>query len=138
MTRIVAAYRRTACASESDPLSGVRLQEKEIRRYAKRHGQLISATYAEVGVSGITLERPELQRLLADCRAGLIEAVITKDAARLSRDSGQLLALLRIFRKAGVRVEYSGEGQSDSFLETILSAVAELEIATTRSKQKQR
>jgi len=116
----------------------VRLQEKEIRRYAKRHGQLISATYAEAGVSGITLERPELQRLLADCRAGLIDTVVTRDPDRLSRDHGQLLALLLTFRKAGVRVEYSGEGQSDSFLETVLCALAEVEIATMRSKQKQR
>ena len=61
MTKLVVAYCRTACAKESDPLSGVRLQEKEIRQYAKRHGQLISATYAEAGVSGITLQRPELQ-----------------------------------------------------------------------------
>ncbi len=129
MTRIVAAYCRTACATERDPLSGVRLQEKEIRRYAKHRGQLISATYAEAGVSGITLQRPELQRLLVDCRAGLIETVITQDPDRLSRDSGQLLLLLQIFRSAGVRVEYSERALNESFLETVLSAIAEYEEA---------
>jgi DNA invertase Pin-like site-specific DNA recombinase len=45
-------------------------------------------------VSGVTLERPELQRLLADCRAGNIVTVITKDPDRLSWDIGQLIALL--------------------------------------------
>ncbi|HVR57216.1 MAG TPA: recombinase family protein [Pseudolabrys sp.] len=69
---------------------------------------------------------------------GLIETVIKKDPAWLTRDSGQLLALLLDFRKAGVRVEYTGEEQSDSFLETVLCAVAEVEIATMRSKQTKR
>jgi site-specific DNA recombinase len=134
MTRIVAAYCRTACATERDPLSGVRLQEKEIRRYAKRHGQVITGTYAEAGVSGITLERPELQRLIADCRAGLIETVITKDPARLSRDSGQLLALLHIFQEARVDVEYSAPEAKNDFLFTVLCAVAEIEEAKRRMK----
>ena len=62
--------------------------------------------------------------------------IITKDADRLSRDMGQLIALLRIFAKAGVRVEYiAREGQRDSrYLEALLSALAELNKATRRSK----
>jgi len=31
-----------------------------------------------------------LQRLLADCRAGKVGMVLTQDAARLSRNTGQL------------------------------------------------
>jgi len=86
-------------------------------------------------VSGVTLDRPELQRLIADCRAGKIGTVITKDPDRLSRDLGQLVALLHIFETTGVRVKYSArQAQSDMFVETVISAVAELEEATTRSK----
>ena len=88
-------------------------------------------------MSGVTLERPELQRLIADCRAGRIGTVVTKDRERLSRDIGQLIALLDIFQKTGVRVEYSAqEGRSDRYLETLLSALAELNKATRRSKSK--
>jgi site-specific DNA recombinase len=137
MTRIVAAHCRTACAKQSDPLSGVRLQEKEIRRYAKRHGLAIEASYADAGVSGIKLQRPELQRLLADCRAGLIDTVITRDPERLSRDSGQLLLHLQTFRKAGVRVEYSEEAHNNGSVGTLLSAVADFE-AKRRLKPKPR
>jgi hypothetical protein len=47
----------------------------------------------------------------------------------------QLIALLHIFQKAGVRVEYSArEGRSDRYLETLLSVLAELNKATRRSK----
>jgi site-specific DNA recombinase len=129
------AYCRTACAKESDPLAGVKLQEKAIRRYTTRHGAVISTIYADAGVSGATLERPELQRLIADCRAGKIGTVVTKDLDRLSRDMRQQTALLYIFATAGVRVEFSArEGHSDTFLIKTLSAVAELEEAATRSK----
>jgi hypothetical protein len=53
---------------------------------------------------------------------------------------GQLIALRHIFAKAGVRVEYSvREGQRDNrYLEALLSAFAELDKATRRSKQKHR
>jgi DNA invertase Pin-like site-specific DNA recombinase len=132
---VTVAYCRTACPNKSDPLAGVKLQEKEIRRYAKRHGAVISTIYADAGVSGATLERPELQRLIADCRAGKIGTVVTKDLDRLSRDMRQQIALLCIFATAGVRVEFSArEGHSDTFLIKTLSAVAELGEAATRSK----
>jgi hypothetical protein len=47
----------------------------------------------------------------------------------------QLFAVLHVFGKSGVRVEYSTrEGHSDLFLETvILSAIAEHEKATART-----
>jgi DNA invertase Pin-like site-specific DNA recombinase len=90
--------------------------------------------YADAGVSGVTLDRPALQQLIADCRAGKIGAVITKDPDRLSRDTRQLIALLQIFRSTGVRVEYSTrEGQGDTLLESVLSAVAGLGDARANS-----
>jgi site-specific DNA recombinase len=88
----------------------------------------------DAGVSGVTLDRPELQRLIADCRARKIGTVVTKDPDRLSRDTGRLIALLHIFEEAGVHVEYcTWEGQSDRFLAIVLSAITEVEEAKARS-----
>lgn len=133
----VVAYCRTAWASQSDPLSGARLQAKAIRRYARRQGFTIREMYMDAGVSGMTLKRPGLRRLLADCRAGKVKMVVTQDADRLSRDISQLIALLHIFRKAGVRVKFNGEqGRTGSvFLKTVLSVVAKLEEAKVHAKQ---
>jgi site-specific DNA recombinase len=75
----VIAYCRVAYAKESDPGAEVRLQEQMARRYADVRGLIICETYLDAGVSGATLERPALQRLLADCRAGKIGTVITQD-----------------------------------------------------------
>jgi DNA invertase Pin-like site-specific DNA recombinase len=98
----------------------------------------VREVYIDPGVSGVTLDRPALRRLIADCRAGKIGTVITKDWARLSRDMGQLFAVLHVFGKSGVRVEYSSrEGHRDLFLETvILSAIAEHKETTARSNPK--
>jgi DNA invertase Pin-like site-specific DNA recombinase len=65
-----------------------------VRRYADARGLIICETYLDAGVSGGTLERPALQRLLADCRAGKIGTVITQDLERLSRNPLSLIAVL--------------------------------------------
>ena len=89
----VVAYGRVACAKESDPGAEVQRQEQMVRRYADARGLIICETYLDAGVSGGTLERPALQSLLADCRAGRIDTVITQDLERLSRSLGGASAL---------------------------------------------
>jgi len=39
-------------------------------------------------------------------RAGKIDTILTTDPERLSRDTGQLFALLDVFQKTGVRVAF--------------------------------
>jgi site-specific DNA recombinase len=130
--RSVVAYCRSACEEPGTPSSAYS-QAEAIQRYAEQRGLTLSAAYADAGVSGVTLKRPELQRLIADCRAGKIGTIVTKDVDRLSRDMCQQVALLHIFVAAGVRVEFSArEGYSDTYLTKTLSAIAELEEATLR------
>jgi DNA invertase Pin-like site-specific DNA recombinase len=130
--KTVVAYCRSACEEPGTPSSAYS-QADAIQRYAEQRGLTLSTIYTDAGMSGVRMKRPGLERLLADCRAGKVGMIITKDADRLSRDMGQLIALLHIFAKAGVRVENSArEGQRDRYLE--LSALAELIKATRRSK----
>ena len=130
--RSVVAYCRSACEPQGGP-SAVGSQVQMIRDYAERRGLSLDAIYSDAGVSGVTLERPALQRLIADCRAGKIGTVITKDTDRSSRDRGQLFALLHIFGTTGVRIKFSTlHGRSDRFLESVLSAIAEIEKVSAR------
>jgi DNA invertase Pin-like site-specific DNA recombinase len=137
--KTVVAY----CGSGYEPQGGasnVGRQARAIRRYAKRHGLNIREMYIDPGKSGITMERPELQRLLAHCRAGKVGMVITKDTARLSRDTCQLLLILRKFQRAGVRVQSTTrDGWSASkFLTVVCGAVSEFKIAPAPAKMKAR
>jgi site-specific DNA recombinase len=137
--KAVVAYCRSGYEPQGGP-SNVSRQARAIRRYAKCHGLNIREMYIDPGVSGITMERPELQRLLADCRAGKVGMVITKDTARLSRDTCQLLLIVRKFQRAGVRVQFSmRDGWSPSeFVTAVSRATSEFKTAPGRAKLKGR
>jgi DNA invertase Pin-like site-specific DNA recombinase len=83
---------RTAFVEPSDPVGGVSAQAASLREYAEQNGMTVDDTYIDAGASGMTLIRPALQQLIADCRAGKIQVVLTTDTDRLPRDTGQLAA----------------------------------------------
>jgi len=116
----------------------VRRQARAIRHYAKDRGLAIRSIYMDPGCERSSLDRPDLQRLIADCHAGKIGTIITQDPERLSRDTSQLLALLHIFQKTGVRVEFgTSEGRTRlAYLKVYLAALLEIEEAKRRSQRK--
>jgi hypothetical protein len=91
--------------------------------YAKQHVLTLRSIYTDADVSGVTLARPALQKLIADCRAGKIGT--HKRPCRLSRDKGQLFALLHVFQTNGVRVQYS-TGDAVFLEAVILSTIAKI------------
>jgi DNA invertase Pin-like site-specific DNA recombinase len=97
--KAVVAYCRSACEPQGGP-SPVHAQASALRDDEPK----IAQVYMDAGANGLTLERPALERLLADCRAGKIAMVIVQHPDRLSRDTGQLLTLWQMFQDAGVRV----------------------------------
>ena len=68
------------------------------------------AVYADYGFTGTDCQhRPELNRLLADCRAGRVNRVVVKSAAQLARSTADLLAILQELQSLGVAVEFEKE-----------------------------
>lgn len=62
-------------------------------------------TYSDNGYTGMNFERPGIQRLLADIRAGKINCVIVKDISRLGRHFVMTSNYVeRIFPELGVRL----------------------------------
>src|SRR5262249_15912823 len=100
------AYCRTACDAQDERLPGLLGQTNAIKRYAKENGLTVLETYKDVGVSGATLNRPQLRKLIADCRTGKVGTVLTQDPDRLSRDLAQLPTLLHMFKTEGVGLEF--------------------------------
>jgi hypothetical protein len=58
---------------------------------------LVHDRYDDGGVSGGTLERPALKRLLADIEAGLVDVVVVYKIDRLSRSLMDFAKLVQIF-----------------------------------------
>jgi DNA invertase Pin-like site-specific DNA recombinase len=88
--------------------------------------------YADDPVSGTKNNRAEFQRLLADCRAGKIDTVITKSVTRFARNTLTTLEAVRELKNLGVDVFFekenihsmSGDGE---LMLTILASYAQEE-----------
>lgn len=65
---------------------GLESQTEAIRNFAKGEGYNLISWYTDAGVSGGTLERPELQGLLQDSQTGQFEVVLVAKMDRVARD----------------------------------------------------
>ncbi|KZD03103.1 recombinase family protein, partial [Oceanibaculum pacificum] len=63
---------------------------------------LVRDRYDDGGISGGTLERPGLERLLADIEDGLIDVVVVYKIDRLSRSLADFAKLVEVFDRNGV------------------------------------
>lgn len=88
--------------------------------------------YADQGLSGTSENRPEFQRMLADCRTGKIELIITKSISRFARNTTIVLEYTRELKQLGIGVYFeennintlSAEGE---LLMTVLASFAQEE-----------
>jgi DNA invertase Pin-like site-specific DNA recombinase len=72
-------------------------------RSQRGEGWMALATrYDDGGLSGGTLERPALRRLLADIRAGRLDLVVVYKVDRLTRSLADFAKIVEIFDAAGV------------------------------------
>lgn len=60
--------------------------------------------FVDVGYSGNNLDRPELRKLLAECKAGNVDIITVKHFASISRNTEDSIRLLETFQKTGVAV----------------------------------
>src|SRR2546427_4361055 len=76
--------------------------EAYIKSQSHEGWKLIRAQYADGGLSGATMERPALQRLLADIAARLIDVVVVYKVDRLTRSHADFAKLIESFEAHGV------------------------------------
>lgn len=76
--------------------------EAYIKSQAHEGWRLIPDQYNDGGVSGASLERPALQTLLADIRAGKITTVVVYKVDRLTRSLADFAKLVELFDQFGV------------------------------------
>ena len=78
------------------------VQLGEIREYCRRRGFTVAHEYVDKGISGSRERRPALDKLLADCRKRLVDAVVVYRYDRFARSLRQLVNALEEFRSLGV------------------------------------
>ncbi len=65
-----------------------------------------AGVYADEAETGTKDSRPEFMRLVADCKAGLIDEIITKSISRFARNTVTLLETVRELKALGIGVYF--------------------------------
>lgn len=92
-----------------------------------------AGVYADSFISGTSMDnRPELQRLLADCEKGLINIILCKSISRFARNTVDLLKTVRHLKEIGVEIWFEKEdihtlSSEGEVLLTLLASFSEQE-----------
>ena len=78
------------------------VQLRELREFCQRRGFAIAHEYVDRGISGSREKRPALDKLIADCRKRLVDAVVVYRYDRFARSLRQLVNALEEFRSLGI------------------------------------
>lgn len=139
----VAAYARVSSGREA-PLHSLSAQVSHYSSMIqKTPGWQYAGVYADEALSGTKDSRGEFQRLLADCKAGKIDMIITKSVSRFARNTVTTLRTIRELRLLGVDVYFEEQnihtlGEDGELLLTLLAAYAEEEARSVSENQKWR
>ena len=136
----VAAYARVS--SDKDPMGhSLSAQISYYNEFIQKHPDwTLVGIYADEGLTGTKADRPELVRLIEDCRAGKIDMVCTKSVSRFARNTVTLLELVRELKELGVDVYFEKEnihsttGEGELML-TILASFAQEESRSASENQ---
>ena len=129
----VAAYCRVSTLLESQETSLEGQREHYAACIAAREDWEPAGLYLEAGASGTRAEtRPQLQRLLSDCREGRVDLILTKSISRFARSTTDCLALVRELAALGVELWFEKENIRTGTMESelmlsILACLAEEE-----------
>ena len=105
----VAAYARVSSGKEA-MLHSLSEQISYYSDHIQSHpGWEYAGVYADADYTGTKDSRPEFQRLLADCRAGKIDRVLTKSLSRFARNTVTLLEIVREMKALGVAIVFEKE-----------------------------
>ena len=105
----VAAYTRVSSAKDA-MLQSLSAQVSYYSDLIQKHRDWeYKGVYAEKALTGTKGDRPEFQRLIADCRAGLIDLVLTKSISRFARNTVTMLETVRELKNLGVDVYFERE-----------------------------
>ena len=128
----VAAYTRVSSGKDA-MLHSLSAQVSYYSDYIQRHkGWAYCGVYTDEAVTGTKDSRAGFQRMLADCRAGKLDMIVTKSISRFARNTLTMLQTVRELKSLGIDVYFeeqnihsiSGDGE---LMLTILSSFAQEE-----------
>ncbi len=115
------------------------MQLAELRTFCQHRGWDVAGEYVDKGVSGAKERRPNLDRLLADCRRRQVDVVVVYRYDRFARSLRQLVNALEEFRSLGIDFISLHEGVDTStpngrLVFGIFASIAEFERELIRDR----
>jgi DNA invertase Pin-like site-specific DNA recombinase len=115
------------------------VQLRELREFCQRRGFAIAHEFVDKGICGSREQRPALDKLLADCRKRLVDAVVVYRYDRFARSLRQLVNALDEFRSLGIDFISIHEGVDTStpngrLVFGIFASIAEFERELIRDR----
>ena len=139
----VAAYARVSSGKDA-MLHSLAAQVEYYSNYIRRHpGWEYVGVYADEAKTGTKDSREQFQQLLADCKAGKIDHILTKSISRMARNTVTLLETVRELKAMGITVYFEEQnidtGTDDGELMlSILASYAQEESLSASENQKWR
>ena len=135
----VAAYCRVSTESE-EQAGSFETQVSHYTQYIQKNSDwLLIDVYADEGISGTnTKNRKEFNRMIADCKRGMIDLIITKSISRFARNTLDCLKYIRDLKARDVAVFFEKENINtmDSKGEVLITIMASLAQQESESMSK--
>ncbi|OLF30118.1 cassette chromosome recombinase CcrB [Staphylococcus sp. 47.1] len=98
----VGIYVRVSTEMQSTEGYSIDGQINQIKEYCNFHHFEVTDIYADRGISGKSMNRPELQRMLKDANEGHIDCVMVYKTNRLARNTSDLLKIVEDLHRQNV------------------------------------
>lgn len=137
----LAKYRRVSKKEQAIRGFSLQAQDEALEKYAEENDYEIVGDYADEGITASTLNRPALQQLLADVRAGKIDMIIFTKLDRWFRSVAHYYKIQEILEEHGVTwrtvlEDYNTETSDGKFKVNIMLSVAQQELDRTSERIK--
>ena len=138
----VAAYARVSSGKDA-MLHSLSAQVSYYSDYIQNNGWEYAGVYADEAITGTKDKRDGFQKLLAECRKGNVDMVITKSISRFARNTVTLLETVRELKELGVDVYFEEQNihtasADGELMLTILASYAQEESLSVSENMKWR
>lgn len=120
-------YARYSSSSQTE--QSIEGQIRVCTDYGHHKGLVVVGEYIDRAISGRTDNRPDFQRLIADCKRGLFDAVIVYKTDRFARNKYDSAIYKRELRRNNIELHYAAESIPDGpegiILESLMEGLAE-------------
>ena len=133
ITLRVAAYARVSTKSDEQRNSYAAQNRYYTDLISAHEGWKLVDLYADEGITGTSAEkRDEFQRMMADCRRGLIDRILVKSISRFARNTKDCLEAIRELKSIGVSVYFEEQRidtaiMSSEMITAVMASLAQKE-----------